>query len=760
MEELHPDFEKEREYLEYVLGYLNSYYEKMYSTKLRIDGELAESIKRYDPDNLEQYHELTLNTQIQASLEQKTKMAVKSLKKPYFARVDFRADDEKSVVPYYIGKMSLLRESDSKPLIIDWRAPVSTLYYEGRIGDAEYDCPDGIIKGDISLKRQYFIENARLSNFFDIDVTANDEFLQVALGSSKDKRLKDIVSTIQAEQNRIIRADMNKPVVVQGNAGSGKTTIALHRIAYLLYNYEKVIAPKNIMILAPSRYFLSYISEVLPDLGVENIIQTTVEDFACAYIGSKLKIKPAADKLAFLIKNPDYYNSVARISKIKTSLAFKRVIDNYVSRVTEKLIPEKHFMLGGFVLYDYKVIRRLICEDYSYLPVSKRANEVRKYLVNMLKQRKPVIADEICAGYDKKLSALKTEMPEDNEERRAAVVELLNKRDAELKQLQKQSDSIVKEYFALVTFKKAEQYYEEFISDEAMLIEAAERYLQHEDIRNLRKLSVQSLKSGAFEAEDLAPIMYIHNLIYGNDEFDIRHIVIDEAQDVGLFQLAVLKKIMNSNSFSILGDLYQGIYSYKGITDWSDVTGKVFNHYARFMTLERSYRTTVEIMDFANRVSSGLKMPPGTQQAVPVIRHGSEVCVKVLDSSKEIAENIDETIKKSVEAGYKSVAVICRTIEEAQSFKELLDCQDIRLIDGKDDDYGGGIVLVPAYLAKGLEFDCVIIADAGTETYSGSETDIKLLYIAMTRALHELTVFAKWELCDMLKENANSESIG
>ena len=216
---------------------------------------------------------------------------IKQIKdKPYFARIDFTEDNSNQLEKLYIGKISVLDSSTQNPIIIDWRAPISNLYYDGRIGKSSYDSPDGVIEGNISLKRQYFIENQILEKYSDIDLKATDELLQVALEQKADDRLKNIVATIQGEQNAIIRADINKPLIVQGVAGSGKTTIALHRIAYLIYKYEKEFDPDNFMIIAPNKFFLNYISNVLPDLGVENVKQYTFEDLAKEIKKKKLKI--------------------------------------------------------------------------------------------------------------------------------------------------------------------------------------------------------------------------------------------------------------------------------------------------------------------------------------------------------------------------------------------------------------------------------------------------------------------------------------
>ena len=259
----HANYNEELEKLDYTKNYLRNYNEKILGHKLRIDKEVDYGKSHYNSDNAEQFNELIINTALQDSMSKKLKDVIKGLSKTYFARVDFNEENSNKQGKYYIGKMSLMREEDHELIILDWRAPLASLYYEGRLGNASYTCPDGEIKGDIKLKRQYTIEKGELNEIFDVDITTNDDFLQAALGSNKDNRLKDIVSTIQAEQNRVIRADMWNPLIVQGAAGGGKTTIALHRIAYLMYNYEKTIKPKDFMIIAPNRFFLSYISDVL-----------------------------------------------------------------------------------------------------------------------------------------------------------------------------------------------------------------------------------------------------------------------------------------------------------------------------------------------------------------------------------------------------------------------------------------------------------------------------------------------------------------
>ena len=313
--------------------------------------KLKDIVKKINEEenNLEQYlsgtdmnYDLENIAQVQFVASQLHKLEnIKSIKnKPYFARMDFK-ENGKNLEKLYIGKISLLDNKTAYPIIVDWRAPISNLYYEGRVGKAEYECLGEKIKGEIFLKRQYIIENQELKKYVNINVTGNDELLQNALEEKDDDILKNIVATIQDEQNKIIRADINQPLIVQGLAGSGKTTIALHRIAYLIYNYEKEFKPEEFMIIAPTKFFLNYISNILPDLGVNDVKQTTFEDFAYDVIGKKLKISDNNEKLVIIV-NKDF-NEINDVetdimiqeAKLKSSIEFKKMVDDYLKIVED-----------------------------------------------------------------------------------------------------------------------------------------------------------------------------------------------------------------------------------------------------------------------------------------------------------------------------------------------------------------------------------------------------------------------------------------
>ncbi|HEY5561364.1 MAG TPA: RNA polymerase recycling motor HelD [Clostridiaceae bacterium] len=749
----HPAYKEEAIKLANTTDYLKVYNQKVIDEKYNIDRAVDYSVSHFNSDNAEQFNELLINTNLQYSLEGRLKNLLKSIDKPYFARVDFIENGETSFKKLYIGKISLMRDKDQELIIIDWRAPIATLYYEGRLGSASFNCPEGIIEGEIKLKRQYSIEKGCLQDIFDIDITTNDEFLQAALGSNKDKRLKDIVTTIQAEQNKVIRSDMWKSLVVQGSAGGGKTTIALHRIAYLLYNQEKTLSSKNFMIIAPNKFFLSYISEVLPDLGVEDVIQTTFQELSLNFIGCKLEIRSPWEKLSYLtsVTPTGLKERIKWISSFKSSLEYKNVIKEYLKNLEYDFIPKEDFKIIDFILVKYETINNLFIEDYKDFSFERRISEIKKTLVNTLKQRKVPILEEIETSYDQKLWDIKEAMP-DSQERRDIIINLIDERDSSMEKVKRLSKTLVKSYISKLKMKSSLDYYKDLLSNKVLFLKLSGKYISEEISTVLLQDTLKNIKEGYLEVEDLAPLMYLqHSIFEPEEKSDIRHVIIDEAQDFSSFQLYIIKKVIGG-TFTILGDLCQGIYSYRGVENWHSFSDEIFgkDNY-NFMTLEQSYRTTVEIMDLANSVIKKLE-DPNLPPAIPVIRHGDKIAINELKDLKEVAININIDLANIKKDSFKSAAIICKTIEECKSLRALLKSlgHDIKLLTEKDLEYTGGLVLLPAYLAKGLEFDVVILANCNKNNFTKEPLDMKLLYVSMTRPLHKLIIYSVGEKSEAL----------
>jgi DNA helicase-2/ATP-dependent DNA helicase PcrA len=627
------------------------------------------------------------------------------------------------------------------------------------LGQAKYLCPEGEINGELSLKRQFTIEAGELREIFDIDITTNDQFLQAHLGASADNRLKEIVSTIQAEQNRIIRADLKTPLIIQGVAGSGKTTIALHRIAYLIYNYEGSFRPENFMIIAPNRFFLNYISEVLPELGVERVRQTTFEEFALDLIGEKIKVKDANYRLTDFLTRGNTSEAQAQMElekqmiAFKSSMAFKEILDQYMAQIEQTLIPETDFRIGDWVIYSHREILELFFRDYRSWPVLKRVQELKKHFNKRLKDRKEEYIEKLQSQCQLRIERLKLGMPE-SEQRHQLIIETIDRKNERVKEVERFVKEGVKEYFNKISKLSPVKYYRDLLTDPKLLACYAEEGVSPELLEFLRRETLANLNLGRIELEDLAPLVYLKFCFYGLEErIPVRHIVIDEAQDFSVFQLYAVKKIIKDSSFTIFGDLSQGIHSYRGLNDWQLVRREVFEDEAsEFLTLEQSYRTTVEIMEAANKVISRINKGQ-LVLARPVVRHGDKVQVIKKNNITEIVKAIEGEIAEIRETGYQSIAVICKTIEECKKFaKHFKTGKAPVIMTGKETEYRSGLVMLPSYLAKGLEFDAVIIANADNVNYRQNELDTKLLYVMMTRPLHKLYIYYTGELTPLLSE--------
>jgi DNA helicase II / ATP-dependent DNA helicase PcrA len=674
--------------------------------------------------------------------EKKLKELQKMKPKPYFARLDFKEKNEQEE-KLYIGKLSLIDNDTHKPIIIDWRAPIANLYYDGRIGKAEYKCLNEVIEGDILLKRQFIIENGKLEKYSDIDLTTNDELLQEALGQNADSRLKNIVSTIQGEQNKIIRANMFKPLIVQGVAGSGKTTIALHRIAYLIYNYEKEFNPDEFMIIAPNRFFLNYISEILPDLGVENVKQYTFEDFAYEVIGEKLKITDENEKLVQIVNDKNCKNKEILIneSKFKSSINFKKIIDSFLMELEESFLPVEDFCIENHTIMKYDIIQNLFKNKYSKNNFVERILKIKTDLIFSIKKESQMIIEKIKNERTKKIENLYNRNL-DEDEIRTERIKIFEEKEKILKILETKPEKLVDKYIKSIKRKKGIDYYYDFIKNYIPKIEIDEElkeYIVNNTLSNLKKKNITY--------EDLAPIIYLEYKINGSKiSGKLSHIVIDEAQDYGEFQFDVLKTVLNSTSMTILGDLSQGIHYYRGIENWNRFMEVEFkNENVEFRVLSKTYRTTKEIMNLANSVIS--KLPEYEKESIvlgePVIDIKNCINICKCENKIEIIDNIKQRINEYKKAKYKSIAIIGKSKEECEYiYKELnKTSKDVNIIKDKDAEYNAGISIVPSYLAKGLEFDCVIIFNANEENYKENSLDIKILYVVITRAMSKLDIF-------------------
>ena len=668
--------------------------------------------------------------------DNKIKNLEKSLLIPYFARIDFKADDEISSEKIYIGKTNVFDEN-SKIAVVDWRAPISSIYYDGKIGRTQYECPEGIIKGELSLKRQYIIENAKLIDYNDVDITTNDQLLQDCLNENSDVRLKNIVSTIQSEQNKIIRANMFKPLIVQGVAGSGKTTVALHRIAYLVYTYEKNFKPEEFLIIAPNKFFLDYISNVLPDLGVDYVRQQTFEEFSSEFIGGKLEIEDPNIELAKIVnEGRDKTRLIQDSARFKSSIKYKEVIDEYLTNLINKLLPQEDFKIVNYVIVEHQEIKRILQETLSRNCVKESIDIVSNILQKKVSNISNELIEKITSNRRMKINNIDRNLDEETQQRLRKKI--FEETEYEVTQLLRGGKKLVTDYIKQIKLDKSIEYYKKIIASKQSFLKYIDEELYSFIVDNFN----QKIKKKIIEYEDLTPLLYIQYKIFGlNERLTLKHIVIDEAQDFSEFQFFVLNEVLQNNkSITILGDIAQGIYSYRGTKDWNRINEIVFDNEASIERLDNSYRTTVEIMNEANKIIDKIKEKENIKLAIPISRHREKVNYIKTENFDGKIKIIENKIMELKNKGYRNIAIIAKNSKICNKiYKRIIEKNiKVELISEDLIKYDGGITIVPSYLSKGLEFDNVIVADFNS--YDNSEVDIKLLYVALTRAMHTLDI--------------------
>lgn len=669
-------------------------------------------------DQLEQlekipvYYGEDFKEQILESMRESNRQSLRiGVHEPYFGRLDFQEDGKEDVMPIYIGKVGVSDKDTMKPIVIDWRAPVASMFYSFTGGEelAFYHSPDGLVEGDVYLKRNISIRKRELERVVDTyvkgneDVSHADDFLLYRLGENKDNKLKDIVSTIQSEQNDIIRAERNLPLLIQGVAGSGKTTIALHRLAFLIYEYREQLEAERMIVFAPNSLFLDYISSVLPELGVGNISQTTFPDWALRTLDGSVKLKQTEEKLkeAFSINRDE---KKVMLGKLKGTLEFKSFIEERMIQFEKNLVPTKDFEAWDKAVIPVEDVKKWMQVEYKHYPLKKR----RERLVGRMKRWIEIELKKFGETNEKKL-------------------------------LKKEATKRLNTYMNFWPKMSPLSLYNSMIKSKEILEVLPEELVQETE-KNCRKKEVY--------VEDLPALIYIQHRITGIEIGQkFHHVVIDEAQDFSPFQVYVLKEITLGNSFTILGDLSQAIYDYQGIEDWGAFK-EVFQE-TGYYELTRSYRSTKEIIEFANEIIKNAEIPVGL--ATPVFRSGEDV--KVIPAEDQFTEVL-KTLQHLQTEDVKTIAVIGRTDDECRDIYEKLTNAEltVNVIEADQSKYQGGISVVPVYLAKGLEFDAVLLIDVDEEHYKNTKHDAKLLYVGCTRSLHDLWIFHSGEASPLIKE--------
>lgn len=693
-------------------------------------GETYTSIKQ-------QVELLSERERSQTQIDNQLKTLTRLKNSPYFGRIDFQEEGESTPESIYIGVASFMDQKEEEFLIYDWRAPISSLYYDYSPGPAEYETSLERVTGVMELKRQFVIREANIKAMFDTGVTIGDEMLQEVLGNNADTQMKSIVATIQREQNQIIRNEHSKLLIVKGVAGSGKTSAAMQRIAYLLYRYRTIIKSENIMLFSPNPMFNSYVATVLPELGEENMQQATFQEYLLSRIGRDFELEDIFSQMEYLLSESEDQTYSVRLDaiRIKSSLQFKALIDTYV----------EHLQDQGLIFHDIRFRKKILftkeqLAEYFYsldknVSIPNRIQMMKEWLLRELKrtarqERKESWVEEEIQYLDKSefLDAYKQlqdkkkfdEDTFDDYEREQKVLSrmLVTKR--------------MKPVFNLVKKLK-------FINMKAIYGQLFQ--FDHHSVQlpanwaDISTLTIQALKQSTMYYEDSTPYLYLQDKIEGRkSNTGIRHVFIDEAQDYTPFQFAFIRQLFPYSKVTLLGDLNQAVYS--GPTDSETVLAEdaLGIDEKEVITLSRTYRSTRQIVEFTRELLEDGK------RIEPFNRNGAKPVVRLQRNQADLYKEIIQRMNEWKAGGHKTIAVICRTEQESRLVFEAIGSDlDARLIEKGTIAYERGISVIPAYLAKGIEFDAVAIYDASAYKEEGER---KLFYTACTRAMHELDLFA------------------
>lgn len=661
---------------------------------------------------------------------------VETVNKPYFARMDFKFEGENVPEIIYLGKTGIEFE-DEKYNITDWRTPLGNIYYKGSLGDCYDVFTDSkgnirTITGEKLLKRRFEIEDKKLIKIQDLETVAEtrekeielaDNYLIEILKDSSSSRLKDIIATIQETQNNIIREELNKVVCIQGCAGSGKSTIALHRIAFLLYYYNEKLTAEDILIIAPNKLFIEYISNLLPDLGVINIKQDTYSSFVKYILNENIEYNKLKD-ITFT-DNKNYFN--------KGDLKFKDILDNYVDYMINEIIPKADLSIYGTVLLSKEDIKKIFINDFSIYKLNDRLIKFKEYLQKLYKDK----VKEYILGkekeYDNAIEYIKIEL-KNNPKLKQELISIIEEKERIIKRIKNYTNIIFTQYVKDLKPMNVVKKYKELITNKPVLAFNALQILSSNEINNI----IESSKYGLNE-DDLAGILYLYSKLNNLDNSFYKHIVIDESQDLSPFEIYTLRNFVYNNSFTIVGDINQRIIPSK-LTYEERLMKNIFDNSINFKEyiLNRSYRSSYEIMMFANEI---LKFNSVNKQYLPdpIQRHGEKPLIIGKHFDSEIIEEI-VTLVKNCDSNYKNIAIILRNEESCIKYYNLL--KDKIAVDfiTEEKNYIGGVCIFPAYLTKGLEFDMVILGDCNNENYKNNKLETNLLYVLSTRAMHNLVI--------------------
>lgn len=667
-------------------------YEKQIAEVKKENDELNDKITPRDRElNSQMFVQLSISTSILNGLQNSLRKNRAAKDKPYFGRIDYQETKSGLEESLYIGKNGVQGPEDAV-VVVDWRAPVATVYYENEKGPGAYAVPEGApMEIDLALKRTFDIEEGQLNGYYDSDIASNDQLLVKYLAKNKDVVLGDIIATIQKEQDQIIRDIPFKSMIVQGVAGSGKTTVAMHRISHILYNYEKRYAPEDFCIIGSNDMLLSYITSGLPELDVQNVKQRRMDEFLREQLyedwKKKYKLIPARPEDSW-----------------KCRMDYVRTLDHYLWQVWHKLLKPR-------AIRDEE-LGEILSRDQMY--------QILRFRRDWSLQRMEVLINDTI---QRRIRLLTDYTVEDDEYEYWRAL-----RRRKLKEY-KNYFKPTKEWFGcLATYQRfVGLYAQKYGIDAEQTLSNLER--GYVDVYDLAGMAL----TRRWVTEDMPPNTF-------------GQIIVDEAQDFGEMVYYVLKRIQPGCYFTIMGDVSQNIHYEMGMNDWEPLREHVFNEKAdSFQILAKSYRNTIEISEYAGRVLE--KASAGAYKIQPVIRHGSPVAAYQMEE-KELLPRAAKLIEEIRDRGYRTIAVVCRSQGEADQVHKGLAKAGV--VQAEEESFQQGLMVLPIELTKGLEFDAVILWKPDEAHYGNTPKEAKLLYVAITRALHELHLISSEPLTSLL----------
>lgn len=633
--------------------------------------------------------------------EHKILLLEKMIKSPYFARIDFKFDDEDEFEKIYIGRSSLRKNSYQEMYVYDWRSPIASVFYRFMTGEAFYDAPCGRVTGELNLKRQYEIKNGTLEYFFDLDVQIVDEFLRQLLSQNTTAKMKAIVETIQHEQDVVIRDMENDLLMVQGVAGSGKTSIALHRAAYLMYQgLQTKLSANNIMIISPNSIFEQYISNVLPELGEDNVISSVFEDILSELLNGR-KIQSRNDFLENLIVNSKYKEISRNSIEFKTSSFFREILDQFLIDIPRQWIEFEDVYYEGKCVVSGQILKDKIL-GRPETPLGIKLEQLEDYILEQ------IFGTGKGRGHKEEKNLIKQEIQKFI---KIDIVEL----------------------------------YKILFSNEAYFYSLLQNSNPSQNIKNIWKYTKENLEADSLYYDDAIAIAYLYLKIYGTNKYkNIKQVVIDEAQDYYPLQYEIFNLLFSNAKFTILGDMKQTLAKKEDISFYEQIQKILNKKKSSLIMLDKSFRCTNEILNFS------LKFIEQSSQIKSFNRNGDSPKVYIADNSEIFIDEIVKEIKLCQEKGFQSICLICKTEKNSTYlFNKIKHKLDIQLIKNGSVSDLQGVFILPVYMSKGLEFDTVLICDADSQNYH-DEDDKNLLYVACTRALHKLSLFCENEVSPLI----------